>query len=72
MCCHVALGAGFPELYPGGLEMNMEQRKEVGINDSMIHVDFMIGTRDLSIVGVDKTVNKSKSLKMVPGLSNSF
>ena len=51
-CCHIALGAGFPELYPGGLEMNMDQRKEVGINDSMIHVDFMIGTRDLSIIGV--------------------
>ena len=53
-CCHVALGAGFPELYPGGLDMNMDQRKEVGINDSMIHVDFMIGTKDLSIIGVDK------------------
>ena len=53
-CCHVALGAGFPDLYPGGLDMNMEQRKEVGINDSMIHVDFMIGTRDLSIIGIDK------------------
>ena len=53
-CCHVALGAGFPDLYPGALDMNAEQRKEVGINDSMIHVDFMIGTRDLSIVGVDK------------------
>ena len=53
-CCHVALGAGFPELYPGGLDMDVEQRKEVGINDSMIHVDFMIGTKDLSIVGVDK------------------
>ena len=53
-CCHVALGAGFPDLYPGGLDMNMEQRKEVGINDSMIHVDFMVGTRDLSIIGIDK------------------
>ena len=53
-CCHVALGAGFPELYPGALEMDAEQRKEVGINNSMIHVDFMIGTRDLSIVGIDK------------------
>ena len=51
-CCHIALGAGFPELYPGALDMNMEQRKEIGINDSMIHVDFMIGTRDLSIIGV--------------------
>ena len=53
-CCHVALGAGFPDLYPGALDMNMEQRKEIGINDSMIHVDFMVGTRDLSIVGIDK------------------
>ena len=52
-CCHVALGAGFPELYPGALDMNMEQRAEVGINNSMIHVDFMVGTRDLSIVGID-------------------
>ena len=51
-CCHIALGAGFPELYQGALDMDMEQRKEIGINDSMIHVDFMIGTRDLSIVGV--------------------
>ena len=53
-CCHVALGAGFPDLYPGGIEMNMEERGKVGINDSMIHVDFMVGTRDLSIVGIDK------------------
>ena len=53
-CCHVALGAGFPDLYPGGVEMSMEEKAAVGINDSMIHVDFMVGTRDLSIVGVDK------------------
>ena len=60
-CCHIALGAGFPELYPNGLEMNVEQRKEVGINDSMIHVDFMIGTRDLSIVGV---TNEDKEVQI--------
>ena len=53
-CCHVALGAGFPDLYPGALEMDAEQRKEIGINNSMIHVDFMVGTRDLSIVGIDE------------------
>ena len=53
-CCHVALGAGFPELYPGALEMSEEQKSEIGINNSMIHVDFMIGTRDLSIIGIDK------------------
>ena len=26
----------------------------MGVNDSMIHVDFMIGTKDLSIVGTTK------------------
>ncbi|NLZ15100.1 MAG: aminopeptidase [Erysipelotrichaceae bacterium] len=57
-CCHFALGFGFPELYPGALEMNMEQRGAVGINDSMIHVDFMVGTADLSIIGVTKNGEK--------------
>ena len=52
-CCHVALGMGFADLYPGGVDMTPEQKIATGINDSMIHVDFMIGTRDLSIIGVD-------------------
>ena len=62
-CCHVALGAGFPDLYPGALDMSPEQRKEVGINESMIHVDFMVGTRDLSIVGIDKDGKKIQIFK---------
>ncbi|MCQ2800379.1 MAG: aminopeptidase [Bacilli bacterium] len=62
-CCHVALGAGFPELYPGALDMTAEKRKEIGINNSMIHVDFMIGTRDLSIVGIDKNDKKVQIFK---------
>ena len=62
-CCHVALGAGFPELYPGALDMDAEKRKEIGINNSMIHVDFMIGTRDLSIVGIDKDGKKVQIFK---------
>ena len=49
--CHVALGMGFKEL----LDVNLtsEEAKEKGINDSMIHVDFMVGTKDLNIVGID-------------------
>ena len=62
-CCHVALGAGFPDLYDGALDMSPEQRKEVGINESMIHVDFMVGTRDLSIVGIDKDGKKIQIFK---------
>ena len=61
--CHVALGAGFPDCYPGGVEMSMEERAKIGINDSMIHVDFMVGTKDLSIVGIDKDGKKHQIFK---------
>lgn len=52
--CHVALGTGFPECLPGGLEMTPEEVQAHGVNNSMIHVDFMIGTKDLDIVGIDE------------------
>lgn len=48
--CHLALGKGFAECIKNGLSMNKEQLFEKGINDSLTHVDFMIGTKDLSIV----------------------
>ena len=51
-CCHCALGMGFKEVLPGGDDLTMEQAKEKGINDSIIHVDFMVGADDLSIDGV--------------------
>ena len=51
-CCHCAVGMGFKEVLPGGDDMTMEQAQECGINDSIIHVDFMIGADDLSIDGI--------------------
>ena len=51
-CCHVALGMGFKEVLPGGDDMTMEEAGKYGINDSIIHVDFMVGADDLSIDGV--------------------
>ena len=51
-CCHVALGMGFKEVLPGGDDMTVAQAQEQGVNDSIIHVDFMIGADDLSIDGV--------------------
>ena len=59
--CHVALGHGFKEL----LDVNLsnEEAKEKGINDSMIHVDFMVGTKDLNIVGEDAKGNKHQIFK---------
>lgn len=61
--CHVALGQGFLECLPGGYDMTPEQVKEKGVNDSMIHVDFMIGTKDLDIVGIDGNGNRHQIFK---------
>lgn len=51
-CCHCALGMGFKEVLEGGDDMTVEEAQEKGINDSIIHVDFMIGADDLSIDGI--------------------
>lgn len=53
-CCHFAIGAGFPMTIEGAADLTPEQIKEKGINDSMTHVDFMIGTSDLSIAGITR------------------
>ncbi|MDD6213075.1 MAG: aminopeptidase [Clostridiales bacterium] len=50
--CHLALGAGFSNVLPNYDKMTAEEWKEAGINDSLIHVDFMIGTPDMNIQGV--------------------
>lgn len=49
--CHLAIGKGFSECIKDGLTMSKEELLEKGINDSLTHVDFMIGTSDLNIVG---------------------
>lgn len=46
--CHLALGDGFPTTI-NEKELNNAQLLEKGINRSGIHVDFMIGTEDLTI-----------------------
>jgi aminopeptidase len=52
-CCHLALGRGFTDLYPNYEKYTEKELHAFGINKSLSHVDFMIGTRDLSIVGTD-------------------
>ncbi|MDO4978423.1 MAG: aminopeptidase [Eubacteriales bacterium] len=51
-CCHVAVGGGFGEVIEGYIDMTKEELFEKGINDSLIHVDFMVGSDDLDIVGI--------------------
>lgn len=50
--CHLALGASYPTCLAGGAEMTKEETEQAGLNDSMIHVDFMVGSPDLSITGI--------------------
>ena len=50
--CHLALGIGFPECYDGGYEMDMDELRARGVNASTVHVDFMIGSDDLTITGI--------------------
>ncbi|MBQ9951600.1 MAG: aminopeptidase [Clostridia bacterium] len=49
-CCHFALGRGFSDTIRDCHSKTSEEINALGVNDSMIHVDFMIGTADLSIV----------------------
>ena len=44
--CHVALGSGYTSCVKDYTEM-----REEGVNDSMVHVDFMVGAQDLCITG---------------------
>jgi aminopeptidase len=50
--CHLAIGMAFPFCMEGGRQMSKAQLAERGLNDSITHVDFMIGREDLDIDGV--------------------
>lgn len=50
--CHLAVGQGFPDCLEGGQEMSEDELLAAGVSKSASHVDFMIGTADLSIDGI--------------------
>ena len=50
--CHMALGRGFDICVSDYEKYTKEELQAMGVNDSMIHVDFMIGTADLEIDGI--------------------
>ena len=55
--CHMALGRGFIDCIDHFENYTLEECQQLGVNDSLIHVDFMIGTQDLEIDAVDKDGN---------------
>lgn len=56
--CHLALGKAYPTNIAGGPEMDQAALDAHGVNDSMIHVDFMIGSQEMNIDGVKEDGTK--------------
>ena len=55
--CHLALGRGFTNVLSDYDSLTEEEAHARGINDSIIHVDFMIGTADLNITALGEDGN---------------
>jgi len=49
--CHLAIGKAYPCL-ENGANMTEEELDRAGVNNSLMHVDFMIGSPDLEITGI--------------------
>ena len=56
--CHLALGFGFTNVIKDYDKYTIQECFDKGVNDSMIHVDFMIGTADLSITAITRDGNR--------------
>lgn len=52
--CHLAIGAAYPTNLKDSDGLTREQLKERGLNDSLTHVDFMIGHESMHITGITK------------------
>ena len=52
--CHLALGEGFADTIRDFEHKSLEECRTLGVNDSMLHVDFMIGTADMAIDAITR------------------
>lgn len=50
--CHLAIGKAYPVCLKNGENMNELELAECGVNTSLVHTDFMVGTKDLNIIGI--------------------
>lgn len=56
--CHFAFGEAYPSCLKGSDNMTKEQLIEKGANDSLTHVDFMVGSAELEIIGETTTAER--------------
>ena len=51
--CHLAVGRAYSKCLQGGPDMAPEDFAAAGGNDSLAHVDFMIGSAELDVDGLE-------------------
>nr|WP_231559174.1 aminopeptidase [Bacillus sp. MSP13] len=49
---HLAIGSAYAFNIEGGKQMSREELVKEGLNESIAHVDFMIGSKDMNIDGI--------------------
>lgn len=52
--CHLAFGRAYESCVKDADKYSEEELEKIGVNNSVIHVDFIIGTSDLEITGINK------------------
>lgn len=52
--CHLAFGRAYESCVKDADKYSEEELKKIGVNNSIIHVDFMIGTSDLEVTGINE------------------
>ncbi|CAM3100399.1 aminopeptidase [Paenibacillus lupini] len=50
--CHLAVGSAYASCIKGGAGLSREELLERGLNQSMAHTDFMVGSAELNLYGV--------------------
>jgi len=61
--CHFALGRAYSYAMQGGSQASQEELTERGANFSLIHVDFMVGGKELEIIAYEKDGNSVQLFK---------
>jgi aminopeptidase len=57
---HLAFGKAYPSCIKDGEGKSKEELAAVGLNESLEHTDFMIGSADMEIIGVEENGNEVK------------
>jgi len=61
--CHIALGQCYSDCFVNGASLTPEQIEAQGGNKSLIHIDWMIGSGEIDIDGLDASGNRTPVMR---------